>query len=147
MTSCSISHSKPTSLTKGDAIKPGFHIVVSDGDVSQQRIGGTLTPLWKRFYSDVPDVPVMSLADVPVEIKNVELCSTFENFPMHRRRVSLMRGEFSKWKPQIFDRQRRGRPILHLEIHNNAFETQKYTIKLQKQPSDDITGTRPHFVP
>ena len=84
MTSCSIRHAKPTSLTKDDAIKPGFHIVVSDGDVSQQRIGdaaGTLTTIWKRFYSDVPDVPVMSLADVPVEITNVELCSTFENVP------------------------------------------------------------------
>ena len=57
-------------------VKPGFHIVVSDGDVSQQRIGdaaGTLMTIWKRIYSDVPDVLV--------EIENVELCSTFENVP------------------------------------------------------------------
>ena len=63
--------------------------------------------------------------------------------PMHRRRGPSMRGQFSKWKPQIFDRGRRGRAILRLEIHNNAFETQNYIIKLQKQPSDDLTGTRP----
>ena len=44
-------------------LKPGFHMVVSDGDVSQQRIGdaaGTLKTIWKRVYSDVPDVPIMS---------------------------------------------------------------------------------------
>ena len=44
-------------------VKPGFYIVVSDGDVSHQRMGDAarmLTTIWKRVYSDVPDVPVMS---------------------------------------------------------------------------------------
>ena len=51
--------------------------------MSQQRIGdaaGTLTTIWKRVYSDVPRSP-RHVADVPVEIKDVELFSTFENVP------------------------------------------------------------------
>ena len=84
------------------------------------------------------------VADVPVEIKNVELCSTFENVPDTSPSCPRRCGDsFLNGNQQICDWRRRGRLILHLEIHNNAFETQNYIIKLQKQAYDDITGTRP----
>ena len=106
--------------------------------MSQQRIGdaaGTFTTIWKRVYSDVPDVPV--------EIKNVELCSTFENVPdaspscPRRCGDSFLNGnhkfvigddgvaQFFTWR------------FIIMHSYTN------YIIKLQKQPSDDITGTRP----
>ena len=88
-------------------LKPGFHITVSDRDASQS--------VERRCYWDAYDDMGMffwwcrlrprSIADVPVEMRKVEISLTFENVPDASRHVPVDAGTSPSlttiWKPGL----------------------------------------------
>ena len=52
---------------------------------------GRLSRCGKQAHSEIPDVPVI-MSRRPLQVEKVDMRSTFENVPMHRRHVPVEAG-------------------------------------------------------